>query len=369
MRPRPFRSGISIALVALSLAVFAGPAYSQAPTASWSGWAQCQIVVQGPGYTSRQTHSWEITGPATSSGAIQEYPATWTVAGDATIDTTDPQRTVRGTRRTEGSMAGARIGIFVRASDSRVVALLRSTQLSVAGGTTGTQQIALTGSPAPPTQSFTSAVYEWRPLPPIEDVSTSTHLSGTGVVPVNTRLDPLQPASATGQAVCTWDFVRGGQASALPRPGASDGAAVRSTQPTTSQIPAATTRTISSPSGIVKAASAPAPRTIALAGFSGTGTAGAVPPRTLSLAGFSGTGMAGVVPPRTISLAGFTGAGMTGAVPPRTIALAGFAGTGAAGLVPPRTIPLAGFSGRGSAGQVPPRTISLSGFIGIGVAQ
>src|SRR6185436_14328636 len=100
----------------------------------------------------------------------------------ATIDTTDPQRSIKGTRRTEGSVPGARIGIFTRASDNRLVASLRSSQLSVAGGTTGTQQITSTGSSQPTTQQVTSAVFEWRPLPPIEDVTTSTHLSGKGLV-------------------------------------------------------------------------------------------------------------------------------------------------------------------------------------------
>src|SRR6516162_5009967 len=84
--------------------LLATPAYSQAPAAApWSGWVQCRVDVQAPGYTSRQTHSWEITG-APSAGGIPEYPATWTVVEDTT---TDPQRTVNGTRTANASLTSA----------------------------------------------------------------------------------------------------------------------------------------------------------------------------------------------------------------------------------------------------------------------
>jgi hypothetical protein len=202
-------------LAALLVAgLLATPAYSQTPgTAAWSGWVQCRVEVQAPGYTNRQTHSWEITG-APSAGGIPEYPATWTVVEDATAD---PQRAVNGTRPTNASLASARIAIFTRASDNRLVALLRNGQLSVRGGTTGTPTASAASTLSPP-QSVGYPIYEWRPLPSIEDVVTSSHMTGTGSMPVTTRLNPLQPANATGQAVCRWDFVRGGPAAPLPQP-------------------------------------------------------------------------------------------------------------------------------------------------------
>jgi hypothetical protein len=332
-------------LPSLFVVATATAAFTQAPVTSlWSGWAQCQIVVQGPGYTSRQTHSWEIAGTP-SAGAIAEYPATWTVVGDATIDTTDPQRSIKGTRRTEGSVPGARIGIFTRASDNRLVASLRSSQLSVAGGTTGTQQITSTGSSQPTTQQVTSAVFEWRPLPPIEDVNTSTHLSGKGSVPVSTRLDPLQPASATGQAVCTWDFVRGGQVSPLPRDGVASVGARGTTPPIVTVSTGTTTSATGTPatqprvapaaaSGITERAPARpgTPHNITLAGFTAEGPA-PIQPRTISLAGFTAQGLptlavaASLGAPRTISLAGFTAEGPN-PVAPHNITLTGWTGTG-----------------------------------------
>jgi hypothetical protein len=339
------RSGRRL-LSSLFVVATATAAFTQAPaTPVWSGWVQCQVVVQGPGYTSRQIHTWEITGAPTVAGAIAEYPATWTVVGDATIDTTDPQRSIRGTRRTEGSVPGARIGIFTRTSDNRLVVLLRSSQLSVAGGTTGTQQITSIGSSQPTTQQVTSAVFEWRPLPVIEDVTTSTHLTGQGSVPVSTRLDPLQPASATGQAVCTWDFVRGGQASPLPR----DGVAALGARGPTPQVGSVSTATTVSATGTPSTQPRVAPA--ATSGIAERAPTRPGTPHNITLAGFNAEGPT-PIQPRTISLAGFTAQGGP------TLAVA-------ASLGAPRTISLVGFTAEGP-NPVAPHNITLTGWTGTG---
>jgi hypothetical protein len=55
-----------------------------------------------------------------------------------------------------------------------------------------------------------------------------------------------------------------------------------------------------------------------------------------------------------------------GAIPPRTIALVGFTGAGTAVIIAPRAISVSGFTGVGTAVVIPPRTITLDGWTGIG---
>lgn len=62
-------------------------------------------------------------------------------------------------------------------------------------------------------------------------------------------------------------------------------------------------------------------------------TIGAVPPRTIALVGFTGAGTAVTIAPRTISLSGFTGAGTAIVIPPRTITLDGWTGAGSSTTV------------------------------------
>ena len=163
---------------ALLLALLSGRAFTQTPAATplWQGWIQCQVTVQGAGYSNSQTHTWTITGAPTLVGSIAEYPVTWTVAGAGTYRTMNLDQTIAAQWSTNGSLPSPRIGIFIRASDERLVALFRSAQLNVPSGTTGTQQVSAAGS-QPQTRSINLAIYEWRPLPVMEDAATSTHLS------------------------------------------------------------------------------------------------------------------------------------------------------------------------------------------------
>jgi hypothetical protein len=79
---------------------------------------------------------------------------------------------------------------------------------------------------------------------------------------------------------------------------------------------------------VTRAALIPAPRTIALPGFTASGTPASVAARTIALNGFTAAGSSIVVAPRAIALPGFTASGMAVVVPPRTIALPGFTATG-----------------------------------------
>ena len=76
-----------VAAPLLSL-VLAATVIAQAPppaARSWTGWAQCQITIQAPGYSHRETHRWTITGAGTTNANMEIYPTSWTVTGDGSL--------------------------------------------------------------------------------------------------------------------------------------------------------------------------------------------------------------------------------------------------------------------------------------------
>jgi hypothetical protein len=79
---------------------------------------------------------------------------------------------------------------------------------------------------------------------------------------------------------------------------------------------------------VTRAALIPAARTIAIAGFTASGTAVSLAARTIVLNGFTAAGSSVVVTPRTIAVPGFTASGTAVVPPPRTIALPGFTAAG-----------------------------------------
>jgi len=140
----------------------------------------------------------------------------------------------------------------------------------------------------------------------------------------------------------------------------------------TGQSPTPAPRTIAlsamSATGLLRAL-APASRTIPLAGITAAGAqgSGASPsPRTIALGEVLATGPIIAVKAPSRAIAGLPGTTDGPAAPvPRTIPLAGVTGSGGGGMayVPvPRSIPLAGFSAAGNgerAINIVPRTINL----------
>src|SRR5690349_17696215 len=122
----------------LSAAAFA----QQAPPASWSGWARCEITVQAPGYSGRQTHTWTLSGGApTVQGAFQVYAGTWDVVGGGSLSRTQANQTLTAQWATNVSGVSAPIAVFVRASDNRMFIQSRHAQLRQAAAVRGYQQL------------------------------------------------------------------------------------------------------------------------------------------------------------------------------------------------------------------------------------
>jgi hypothetical protein len=200
------------------------PAFAQTPptAAEWSGQVQCRATIQSNGYTHEETQTWKLTGEApTTAGAIPVYPASWSVTGQGTVQRTVGPQVIAGSWNTNVAPTNARIAIFVRASDNRLVIKTFHSQLSAPGAVTGRRQTTVTG--AAPTQSAVqAAATEWT-FPTIEDSPTSTNVTGSSTVVIPGSVLPMQAPTANGTANCTWQFNKGSGGLGQPTAAASIG--------------------------------------------------------------------------------------------------------------------------------------------------
>jgi hypothetical protein len=339
------------------LALIAAPALASAQTRVttaplWSGSITCVVDTKGLGYVNHQTHTWTLTGAPPPDGGVLDYPATWTVSGAGSLRPTAAQG-LSADWKTQGSAPGVRVAIFVRQSDQRLLVFLRHSQLNAPNGTIGTQQLAAIGPTRGRSQPMNTIASEWRQFPTIQDVPTSTHITGSSVSRFTDRLDYLQPLGSEGQAACTWDLVQSAPASpslstaqiARPTTAASGGRATGSIGTPSREAALGTGRGAGAVTSGVS--SIPGPRTITLDGFAASGTSATVAPRTITLDGFTAAGASVLVGPRTITLDGFEAVGASVTVAPRTITLDGFTATGTLAVVTPRTITLDGWTATG----------------------
>lgn len=182
---------------------------SSAINGPWSGWAQCQITVQGPySYSHSETHTWTLTGgQPTIQGAMRIHPATWKVTGQGSFTKTQGAQTLSAQWTTNATQANAPISLFVRASDGRLILKSWHAQLRVAGGVVGTQQQTLNGVAQSP-GAISAEAFEWA-FPATDGVSTSTQFSGSNSIATNGAVGPMQPGGSQGTAACTWRFAAG----------------------------------------------------------------------------------------------------------------------------------------------------------------
>lgn len=197
------------------------PAVAQRPsssTAPWSGWARCEINVNGQGYSDQQTHTWIITGSkSTVSGAFRVYPATWSVIGGGSLQQTKGNQTLMAQWSTTAQNISAPLAVFVRASDKRMFIQARHAQLRARNAINGYQQLTIDGKPQTPGKIAAEA-FEWafpvvevsRPKPAAEAIA-----NGSSKPVVNGKVGFMQPAGTQAAATCEWHF---GQGAAGPAP-------------------------------------------------------------------------------------------------------------------------------------------------------
>lgn len=194
------RHGLPFVLLSLT-AVMAASAQTPPPAVqTWTGWAQCQIAIEAPGYSHGETHRWEITGAGKRQSNVEIYPAAWTVTGAGSL-----QR--RGRTLVPERWSGTATLTNVEIGFTRHLDRITFQRWSGAGPARG----AFTGSETRPSMD----VQQWA-FPAGQDALTSTRITGSTTSNFNGAIGPLAPADAKGTATCTWDF---GPAGAVRAPG------------------------------------------------------------------------------------------------------------------------------------------------------
>jgi hypothetical protein len=195
--------------------VIAAPIIAQAPqpvAQGWTGWAQCQITIQGPGYSHGETHVWKVAGEPTRQGNMEISPMTWTVTGNGSLQrvsgptTVSAQWTVNGTLQNVTSGATLhldRITIHRWTNHGPARSALTGTEVTTTNGAARSRVVVLD-------------VQQWA-FPGVETGTTGTRATGSNTVPFDGLRGPMNPPSgAIGTAACTWDFARGGVSPSAP---------------------------------------------------------------------------------------------------------------------------------------------------------
>jgi hypothetical protein len=179
---------------------------SHALPGTWTGGAQCEIQVHGPGYTHHETHTWTLTGASpTKQGAITVYAGTWSVTGQGSFQRTQGSQALSAQWTTNASQSSAPIAIFTRASDGKLIIKSFHAQLRTKGGVVGTQRLEINGVVQSPDGVISLEAFEWS-FPLLEDAASKTSISGSNTTATNGSVGPMQPGGSQGTAACTWHF-------------------------------------------------------------------------------------------------------------------------------------------------------------------
>ncbi|HUL83309.1 MAG TPA: hypothetical protein VL131_14260, partial [Gammaproteobacteria bacterium] len=212
LRVSPFSACLS-ALAALA-GTLAFSVLAQSPAdGPWSGQIQCQADVQQEGYSRRETQTWTLTGntPISKSGAMQIYPATWSVSGQGSIRRAQEARTSSTQWAVAVPPTDAPLAMFVRASDGKFIIRQWHSLATRENGVTGTREI-VAGGATQQSSSISSAASEW-PLPWIE-TTADANITGSLSVPISGLGAELTPAGQSSTATCTWRFSRAASSNA-----------------------------------------------------------------------------------------------------------------------------------------------------------
>jgi hypothetical protein len=197
--------------------VIAASIFAQTPqpvAQSWSGWAQCQITIQAPGYSHRETHLWTVTGAGTRNANVEIYPTSWTVTGNGSLQRVNGPTTVSAQWMVNGTLQNVTIGATLHVD--RITVQRWTNHGPARSGLTGTE-ISTTNGVAR-SRYVVLDVQQWA-FPGIETGTTSNRATGSSTLPFDGLRGPMNPPSgAMGTAACTWDFARGGVSPSSPPP-------------------------------------------------------------------------------------------------------------------------------------------------------
>jgi hypothetical protein len=206
----------AVGLAGLVCGILSSPASAQTgPTQGWTGWARCQIDVQGPGYTHQEIHTWTLAGGVpTVEGAFRVYPGAWSVVGGGSLQKSQGSQSLMAQWATNAQGVSAPIAVSVR--NGRMFIQAWHAQLRSQGGVAGYQQIIDDTGAKPPGQ-LSAEAFEWA-FPVVNGATTATTMSGSNAPGVNGPVGLMQPAGSFSTASCTWEFGKGSNAPAAPAP-------------------------------------------------------------------------------------------------------------------------------------------------------
>lgn len=206
----------SVTFIVMGLACVVPDASPQSPSSlhlPWTGWAQCQITIQAPGYTHRETHQWTITGGGTRNANMEISPATWTVTGNGSGERMSGDTTLSAQWQVDGTVPNVEIGV-TRHVD-RITVQRWTGHGPARGALTGVETIGGASRP----RSIVSDVQQWV-FPRVEGATTSTRIAGSSTERFDGVRGPVNPpAGAQGSVACSWDFTRGSQADGITQRG------------------------------------------------------------------------------------------------------------------------------------------------------
>jgi hypothetical protein len=225
-----------IPLLSLVIANSVTAQAAQPAAQGWTGWAQCKLTIQAPGYEHSETHLWKVAGGPTKQGNMEISPMTWTVVGNGSLQRASGPTTTTAQWTVSGTLPNVTIGATNHLDR---ITLQRWTNHGPArSALTGTEVTTINGVPR--SRAVILDVQQWA-FPFSETGTTSTRAAGSNTLPFDGLRGPMNPPSgATGTAACTWDFARGttspSAAPALATP-------TTTTSSTTTTAPTSTTST------------------------------------------------------------------------------------------------------------------------------
>jgi hypothetical protein len=192
-------------IIGLFSLVVAVQTFAQTPISqNWTGWAQCELTIQAPGYSHGETHLWTITSAGIQRANMEIYPTTWTVTGAGSLHRVSGPTTVSAQWNGTGTLTNVEIG-FTRHLD-RITFQRWTGHGPARGAFTGSEIRTTNGSGVSRNVFFD--VQQWT-FPAGRDTLTSTRITGSNRRPFNGARGPLAPGGAMGTAACRWDFARG----------------------------------------------------------------------------------------------------------------------------------------------------------------
>ena len=192
-------------LFLLLLLVTGARAFSQSNPADgpWSGFIQCKLDVEQPGYSRHEIQTWTLTGQPPRNEGMWIHAATWAYSGGGRIEKVQPPQTTNFQWNINVPPSDATLAMFVRGTDKKFIIRLGYSPRPLYNVASGTRQITLTGIPQRPSSfSFPVTAWSW----PWIEATPGTNVSGSMSIQTESLGADLTQPGGPPSAVCKYQF-------------------------------------------------------------------------------------------------------------------------------------------------------------------